>query len=175
MIEPLHLLLSDWDGILADYEDRTIDQTPEWLSFITETQQTQPVLAAFDLPPLAIPTSFFVCSSARDVKWCAARLSSHIRSLGTGGGTLTGAVERRRPAASYGPWVPVRCHHVPRVAGRLWSGGEHESARELTGQCRAGKFLPYTEDGTRASSTRSNTRERHYHSSAEFEKMTMVS
>ena len=47
MIEPLHLLLSDWDGILADYEDRTIYQTPEWLSFITETQQTQPVLAAF--------------------------------------------------------------------------------------------------------------------------------
>lgn len=37
----------DWGGILADCEDRTIYQTPEWLSFIAETQQAQPVLVAF--------------------------------------------------------------------------------------------------------------------------------
>ena len=66
-----------------------------------------------------------------------------------------------RPAASYGPWVPVRHHHVPRVAGRSRSDGEHESARELLGQCRGRKFLPHAENGTRASSALSNTRGRH--------------
>ena len=111
--------------------------------------------------------------------------------------TLTIAVERRRPAidlaASYGPWVPVRCHHVPRVAGRSRSDGEHESARELLGQCRGGKFFPHAETElvhhrryrTREDATQEvfewievfyNRVRRHstlgYHSPAEFEKMT---
>jgi hypothetical protein len=34
-------------GILPDCEDRTIFQTPEWLSFIAETQRAEPVLVAF--------------------------------------------------------------------------------------------------------------------------------
>lgn len=38
--------LSDWGRLLAGCEDRTIFQTPEWLSFVDETQQAEPVLAA---------------------------------------------------------------------------------------------------------------------------------
>ena len=47
------------------------------------------------------------------------------------------AVEHRRPARCIiRSWVPVRRHPVPRVAGRPRPDGEHESARELLGQCR---------------------------------------
>ncbi len=46
MFERLNLRLSEWGRVLAGCHDRTIFQTPEWLSFIAETQHAEPVLAA---------------------------------------------------------------------------------------------------------------------------------
>jgi len=59
-------------------------------------------------------------------------------------GTLTMAVERRRLRAACcitRTVVPVRRHHVPRVAGWSWSDGEHESARELLDNAVVESFL----------------------------------
>jgi hypothetical protein len=41
----LALALCDWEAILNTFPDRTIFQTPAWLSFIAKTQHAEPVLA----------------------------------------------------------------------------------------------------------------------------------
>lgn len=46
MFERLDVPLSDWGHLLAGCGDRTIFQTPEWLSFVAETQGAEPLLAA---------------------------------------------------------------------------------------------------------------------------------
>ena len=73
--------------------------------------------------------------SRRVIAWgVGSRLTQELATAALHGrGTpTTGA----RCGASYGPWVPVRRHPVPRVAGRSRPDGEHESVRELLGQCR---------------------------------------
>lgn len=47
MFERLNVSLSEWGRILISCDDRTLFQTPQWLSFVTETQQAEPILAAF--------------------------------------------------------------------------------------------------------------------------------
>jgi hypothetical protein len=44
--ERIDLQLSFWGDILDTFEDRTIFQTPSWMSFIAETQNAEPVFAA---------------------------------------------------------------------------------------------------------------------------------
>lgn len=44
--ERFHPQLSYWGEILDTFEDRTIFQTPTWVSFIAETQKAEPVFAA---------------------------------------------------------------------------------------------------------------------------------
>jgi hypothetical protein len=44
--ERIHLQLSYWGEILDTFEDGTIFQTPNWMSFIAETQKAEPVFAS---------------------------------------------------------------------------------------------------------------------------------
>ena len=41
----LDLMFPEWGGILAQFEDRTLFQSPAWLAFIAKTQQAEPVFA----------------------------------------------------------------------------------------------------------------------------------
>jgi hypothetical protein len=43
--EKVNFTLSAWRDIIEQFEDRTIFQTPAWLSFLAETQQAEPVFA----------------------------------------------------------------------------------------------------------------------------------
>lgn len=45
IVEPWQRSLADWTGLHPEFKDQTIFQTPEWLSFVAETQHGSPVLA----------------------------------------------------------------------------------------------------------------------------------
>jgi Acetyltransferase (GNAT) domain len=44
--ERIDLTFADWDKIVSTFEDRTLFQTSEWLTFIKRTQNAEPVFAA---------------------------------------------------------------------------------------------------------------------------------
>ena len=44
--ELIDMSLIDWGKTLDAFPDKTVFQTPAWLSFIAETQKAQPILAA---------------------------------------------------------------------------------------------------------------------------------
>lgn len=52
--EPLDLMLPDWGGILAQFDDRTVFQTPAWLAFVVKTQQAEPVFVALKEGPTTL-------------------------------------------------------------------------------------------------------------------------